>query len=169
MKGAGSWGWATWRRAWATFERDGNKLLDELELGGRLFEFELGGVAPHTRYLRKTIIGMQDSWATLWHASCFLNDLHALHPGRSLIQNIGMDGSGRHCPITDAYQVPLTDRPIKVEPIPVEQNEDAVERYADHFLANNWIRSAGPSRLLGRLRGKSTSLARKVATRLWRA
>lgn len=157
MLGGGSWGWATWRRAWATFERDGNKLLDALELSGRVDDFDLGGLAPYTRYLRKTILGMQDSWVTLWHASCFLNDLYALHPARSLVQNIGMDGTGRHCPATDAYRVALTDRPIKVEPVPVAQNEAAVARYCEHFLANNWAMPTRPAGILARLRQSALS------------
>ena len=41
LRGADCWGWATWKRGWDLFEKDGKKLLDELEKRKltKLFDF----------------------------------------------------------------------------------------------------------------------------------
>jgi len=45
-----------------------------------------------------------NSWAIRWYASIFLKGGLTLNPARSLIQNIGNDGSGIHSNNEDIYQ-----------------------------------------------------------------
>jgi hypothetical protein len=45
-----------------------------------------------------------------------------LYPGRSLVQNIGTDGSGIHCGVTTAMGVSLNNNKINVEKLPVKEN-----------------------------------------------
>lgn len=40
----------------------------------------------------------------------FIKDQYTLYPTRSLVQNIGMDGSGVHCDVTDYFDVPLSSK-----------------------------------------------------------
>lgn len=94
LRGADCWGWATWRRGWAVFEPDGASLLRGIEEAGLEKEFDLDGAFPYTAMLRDQIEGRTDSWAIRWYASAFLAGRLTLYPGRSLVVNIGLDGSG---------------------------------------------------------------------------
>lgn len=97
LRGADCWGWATWDRSWRFFEPDAARLLASLEERGLTYAFDLDGSYPYTQMLRDQIAGKADSWAIRWHASTYLRGMLTLHPGRSLVRNIGLDGSGVHC------------------------------------------------------------------------
>lgn len=96
LRGADCWGWATWRRGWAVYSADGAGLLEQLERRGLTGAFDLDGAFPYTQMLRDQVQGRNDSWAIRWHAAAFLADRLTLYPGRSLVRNIGLDGSGTH-------------------------------------------------------------------------
>lgn len=115
-----SWGWGTWARSWELFNPRGQELLDALEAKGLCREFDFDGTYPFTRMLRRQVKGENDSWAIRWNASLFLHNKLSLNAGKSLVRNIGFDGSGTHCGKGDLFQtelsggklcVPETDRP----------------------------------------------------------
>ena len=97
IKGADCWGWATWKRSWALFERDGKKLHKQIIARGLAKEFDFNGTAGYMRMLKNQISGKNNSWAIRWYASAFINNRLCLYPGKSLVCNIGLDGSGTHC------------------------------------------------------------------------
>lgn len=119
MRTGSSWGWATWRRAWAHFQPDAASLARQLERGGQLRAFNLEGGYDYFQQLRLNAEGRLKTWAVLWYASIFLADGLNLHPRRSLVKNIGHDGSGAHS-LPDARfgHEQLADR-IKVERVPL--------------------------------------------------
>lgn len=132
LRGADCWGWATWKDRWALFEPDGVKLLDELKRRRLTRRFDFNGNYPFTRMLANQIAGKNDSWAIRWHASAFLKGKFTLYPGKSLAQNIGVDGSGTHCGGTDKFTTVVATIPVRIEPIPVEESGEAFsafERY----------------------------------------
>ena len=96
IKWTGSWGWATWQRAWQLFNPDGRALLDELVRRKQTRQFDFNGSYGFTRMLRQQVEGRNNSWAIRWNASLFLADVLSLNVGRSLVQNTGFDGSGTH-------------------------------------------------------------------------
>src|SRR4029453_3210330 len=76
--------------------------------------------------------GRNDSWAVRWHASCFVHNLLTLHPGRSLVQNIGFDGiNATHCRTTERYDVNLNMLPISVERIEIADSVPARAIYQE--------------------------------------
>jgi hypothetical protein len=125
VAGADCWGWATWARAWAHFQPDGRLLLAELKQRRLTRAFDFDGTYPYTRMLRGQIAGRNDSWAVRWHASCFLRDLLMLYPGRSLVDNVGHDGSGTHCAAEATYTTAVAAAPVRVERIAVEASAAA--------------------------------------------
>lgn len=133
LKDTGSWGWATWKRAWDCFESDGSKLLEELTKRGLRRKFDMNGSYPFTKILMGQVKGGNDSWAIRWQASAFLNNGLTLFPGRSLVKNIGHDSSGTHCGSTANFDVALAERPIDVKPIPAEENADALAAFEQYF------------------------------------
>lgn len=123
LRGADCWGWATWKRAWNEFEPDGDKLLMQLESQNLFNQFDLDGAYPYTQMLKDQIAGKNNSWAIRWHASMFLRDKVTLHPGKSLVQNIGLDGSGVHTGQAKAYQTQLSQKRELQFPPEVVENE----------------------------------------------
>lgn len=96
LRGADCWGWGTWRRAWAHFNPDSDELLERLHSGPDVDDFDFGGAFPYHQMLKDQSAGKIDSWAIRWYASAFLDGMLTLYPGSSLVQNIGMEGSGTH-------------------------------------------------------------------------
>lgn len=124
IKFTGSWGWATWDRAWKHFNPDGAYLLNELRRRNLTHTFDFNGTYPYTRMLQRQVEGKNNSWAIRWNASLFLNDILSLNVGKSLVRNIGLDGSGTHCGNDNLYSSVLYTQPlpvVKIEPI-VESN-----------------------------------------------
>ena len=73
--------------------------------------------------LKHQIEGKNNSWAVRWYASAFLYNKLTLYPGRSLVNQIGMDGSGTHCDTNEMFDVSLTDSPILLSNIDVQESK----------------------------------------------
>ena len=125
LRGADCWGWATWRRGWAQFNPDGQFLLDELIRQNLLKAFDSNGVYSYSAMLKGQISGSNDSWAVRWYASAFLANKLTLYPGRSLVLNIGNDSSGTHCGTTNVFDVQLSNTPICLDNIAIEESATA--------------------------------------------
>lgn len=132
LPGADCWGWATWRRGWHLFDSDGQVLLDELKRRNLLKAFDFDGAYPYSKMLEGQIKGTNDSWAVRWYASAFLAGKLTLYPGRSLVHNIGNDGSGTHCGDDTSLDAELSETPIDlgtVEVMPSAAGRAAFEVY----------------------------------------
>jgi hypothetical protein len=149
LRGASCWGWATWSRAWSLFEPDGHKLLLELRRRDLTGLFDLDGAMAYTRMLRDQVRGRNDSWAIRWHASMFIADRLQLSPGRSLVRNIGFDGSGTHSASTGVYGVELAATPTPISRIVLEESAEARAALIQYYRRTR--RSIG-ARVIGRLR-----------------
>lgn len=135
IRGADCWGWATWRRAWDGFEMDGSKLLKELVQRKLKFKFNLMGSYNYTGMLKRQIAGVNDSWAIRWHASMFLQNKLTLYPGRSLIQNIGNDGSGTHFLQSDtSFNTFFDDKELSLAKIPIKVSKIATMSFVRFFV-----------------------------------
>lgn len=154
IKFTGSWGWATWERAWQHFNPDGQALLDELE-GRRLTRrFDFNGNYRFTRMLRRQVQGKNNSWAIRWNASLFLKDMLSLNVGRSLVQNNGFDGSGTHCGGGDLYGSQLWMQPLPVQKItPICENEAARAAFARYYHRTNGFWAKAIRRIKRTLKG----------------
>jgi hypothetical protein len=140
LKGADCWGWATWKRGWDLFESDGKALLQELKQRRLTHRFDFDGTYPYTKMLKHQIRGKKNSWAIRWYASAFLKDKLTLYPGHSLVLNIGLDSTGTNCSTTSAFTGDISDVPVKVELIPVEENLFARKQIGTYFQAvQPWI------------------------------
>ena len=139
LRGADCWGWATWRRAWSLFEADGQKLLAEIRRRELSHAFDYEGAVGNTEMLQMQIEGRNNSWAIRWHASAFLAGKLTLYPGKSLVCNIGNDGSGEHCGVTDRYRVRPSHTPVRVQRIETKENSAACKAWARfHRRGRGW-------------------------------
>jgi len=137
IKWAGSWGWATWQRAWQQFNPDGEALLAELKRRKLQKEFDFNGNYPFTRMLKKQVRGENDSWAIRWNASLFLNDILSLNAGKSLVQNIGFDGSGRHSGNQNIYTTNLYNRKLTINIPEIAENKAARKSFEKYYGITN--------------------------------
>ena len=154
IKWTGSWGWATWRRAWQHFNPNGQELLDELKRRKLTRRFDFNGKYGFTRMLRRQIEGKNNSWAIRWNASLFLADILSLNVGRSLVQNEGFDGSGTNCGNDGLYASNLWTKPLPVEKIqPIEENELARNAFEKYYARTNSFYAKALRRLKRTLKG----------------
>ena len=112
-----SWGWATWERAWQHFDpemKGFDALVEDRHLRDR---FNLGGAYDYFDLLKRQRRGSIDSWAIRWYLSVFIRGGLTLYPARTLVRNIGFDGSGTHCAEADFEQASM-QADFRVEEFP---------------------------------------------------
>ena len=152
----GSWGWATWQRAWRHFNPNGQQLLDELLRRRLTRRFDFDGRYGYTRMLRRQIAGQNNSWAIRWNASLFLDGILSLNVGRSLVQNMGFDGSGTNCGGGNLYASRLCMDRNEVRRIsPVEENVEARQAYVRYYARTNSFWAKAIRRIKRTLKGDS--------------
>jgi hypothetical protein len=154
IKWTGSWGWATWDRAWKHFNPNGNELLQELEERKLTYVFDFNGKYGFTRMLRRQIEGKNNSWAIRWNASLFLKDILSLNVGRSLVQNEGFDGSGTNCGGGGLYASHLYLQSLPITPIsPIEENKEARQAFIRYYARTNSFWAKAIRRIKRTLKG----------------
>jgi len=125
---ASCWGWGTWARAWKYLEYDIHKLIPRFDKKLRK-KFNMDGTFNYWHQMELNRDGRINSWAIRWYASIFLNNGLCLHPSRSLVNNIGFDGTGVHCGKEPIYDVPLLSYQIKEFEELLEENPEAIKRF----------------------------------------
>lgn len=154
IKWTGSWGWATWQRAWQLFNPDGKALLAELRRRHLTRRFDFNGKYGFTRMLRRQTEGKNNSWAIRWNASLFLADILSLNVGRSLVSNIGFDGSGTNCGGGGLYASRLHQGSLAVEKIsPIAENEEARRAFERYYGRTNSFWAKAVRRIKRTLKG----------------
>ncbi len=114
-----SWGWATWQRAWRHFDADAND-YEKLAMNRNLIKkFDLDGHYSYFKMLRKQQSGKSESWAIRWYLSVFMHNGLALYPKKTLVRNIGFDGSGVNCTVSSIAEANL-DMDFRVQTMPIE-------------------------------------------------
>jgi glycosyltransferase involved in cell wall biosynthesis len=131
---ATSWGWATWARAWKNFEPDINKLIARFN-AEKKFDFSIEYTMNFWKQMEEFKAGKNNSWAIRWYASIFLQNGLTLNPSRSLVHNIGHDGTGVHSNVENMYGVNVSKEPIKQFPAELKENEQA-HQAIKRFLKN---------------------------------
>ncbi|TXB65417.1 glycosyltransferase [Vicingus serpentipes] len=133
IKGADCWGWATWKNKWSIFNKNGEDLLNKIETQGLQNDFDFDSSYPYTQMLKDQVLGYNNSWAIRWYASSFLKHKYCLYPGVSLVQNIGIDGSGTHSGISNSWDVNLSKTAINIVKQPAIENKLAKKQFIKYF------------------------------------
>lgn len=148
VRGAFCWGWATWKRGWELYEHDAKRALEQIVERELMYDFDFQGSDPLTLILQATVLADQraDSWATRWMATACIRGKYTLYPGRSLVTNIGFDGSGRHANHETRYDTPLSDTYPQPGTVPVEIDARVIAAHRELFLS--WRTARSPKRKL---------------------
>ena len=153
-KVTGSWGWATWKRAWDKFNPEGQELLNEIKRRRLTRQFDFNGKYPYTRMLKRQINGKNDSWAIRWNATLFLNDMLSLNAGRSLVQNIGFDGSGIHSGSDEIYSTDLFKDKLSIDIAETIEDKSARKAFVKYYGLTNSFRAKAKRRINRFLRSR---------------
>ncbi len=125
------WDWGTWKRAWDDFD---NKIEIMQQFNSQMIsKVNFDNTYPYWEQLELNRTGKIQTWFVFWYVKVFLTDGLALFPRRSLVKNIGNDGSGVHCGKTDVYDVTLSSVPIKVFAIPLQESRKAFYQHKKYF------------------------------------
>ena len=133
-RAATSWGWATWDRAWKNFEPDIDLIISRFDQEKK-HRFTIDGTMNFWKQIQEFKSGKNNSWAIRWYASIFLKGGLTLNPSKSLIDNIGHDGTGIHSGMNDIYHVIINPQPIQSFPEKIEENQ-LVYHSIKNFLKN---------------------------------
>lgn len=165
LPAADCWGWATWRTGWTVFEPSGSKLLKSLIDQNLKREFNYDNSFPFFEMLEDQVEGKNDSWAIRWQASAFLSGMVTYHPARSLVQNIGFDGTGTHGGTSIRWDTAFGDVPPPVS-ARAEIDEEILLLYREFYASisshSNAVRIArSPVRAIQKM-------LTKVVNRIWK-
>ncbi len=125
-RAAHSWGWATWKRAWDKFNPDIENLIAQFDRK-KINDFSFEGKMNFWKQIKEFKAGKNNSWAIRWYASVFLNGGLTLNPTRSLVNNIGHDGTGVHSNIENIYDVAIYPNQIKNFPTEIKEDKRMYE------------------------------------------
>ena len=107
------WGWATWKDRWKDYEHNIRKTIKDLKdqnIINRLPQ-DLKSYCNN----EKIIQGKEDIWSLSWTMTHYLKNSLILYPPKSIIDNIGFDGTGVHCVKTKVFKTkPLKQYNIKL-------------------------------------------------------
>ena len=141
LKFMSCWGWGTWQRAWADLILDPIMLISKISQTNKLDEFNLDNTISLSGQLEDNITGKIQTWAAKWAASIFIQEGLCLYPNQSLVENIGLDGSGEHCgkDSKKKHSVCLTNA-VEVKKISITESQVG-RKYLTRFYNNASKRS----------------------------
>lgn len=90
-----SWGYATWADRWSQINFNGKELLEIVKnrkIGNKL---NFGSI-NYQNMLKNQVDNLNNSWAVRFYVSMYLKNGLFLYPNKSLLRNIGFDGTGIH-------------------------------------------------------------------------
>lgn len=106
------WGWATWKDRWekADFSMADFGAFDSSKSLTDAYGYWIGRDSLTT--LRSYMRGEKDVWACRWVYAHFKHHAVCICPTQSLVDNIGLDGSGSNCGPSTSLQNDLDSPPI---------------------------------------------------------
>lgn len=128
------WGWATWKRAWDCYNGDAQYLYLKIKSEGLLDVLNINTIHGFEEQLRTNAEGKMHTWFIKWNASVIISHGYSLYPNKSLVQNVGFDGSGEHCGPTNQFWCPCLAEKIIVKKQEVRFNKKAIrllKRFGD--------------------------------------
>lgn len=105
-----SWGWATWKRAWDYFDPSADGWEERLRDGEARRRFDLDGHFAYSKMLARQMRRSVGAWDIRWYYTVFAHDGLVLFPPRTLVTNVGFDGSGTH----DRLALPTHQAPLEM-------------------------------------------------------
>ena len=132
-RGADCWGWGTWSDRWNLVEWNSRELISELNSRNLNRKFNLNNSYCFSCMLQRQAKGEIDSWAIRWHASMFLQNRLTLYPDKSLIKNIGFDGTGSHAGRNEFYTTDLSESKVTIPNLEIIESSSDIRKLARSY------------------------------------
>ncbi len=107
------WGWATWADRWKYYEKNTERVMESFS-SEDIVRFNLDGAENFWSQVEANRDGKIDTWAIYWYAKIFENGGLCLNPVVSFVDNIGLDGSGIHCGISEKIECTVFGESYKI-------------------------------------------------------
>lgn len=132
------WGWGTWKESWNYLITDIDYLHNKIYSLSDLDELKFEGVLDPQilEQLEDNYNGKIKTWAFKWFLSIFIRKGLCLYPKKSLVNNIGLDGSGENCGVTNIFEVDLASN-IKVKRTLIEESKYALKYLKKYYKYGN--------------------------------
>jgi hypothetical protein len=121
------WGWGTWKRAWQFYNDDAKDIFLKLAQSNRMREFDFNYSGVFLGQVNANRLGIMRTWAVKWYASTFLRNGLALHPYKSMVDNIGFDGSGDNSGATNNFKNSSLCESVTISDIGLTENQYVVD------------------------------------------
>lgn len=96
------WGWGTWKEKWIHFNKEPLRITNNWTKD-QINKFNLDGYYDFYNQITQNATGKKNTWAVFWYATIFENDGLCINPTKTLVYNIGMDGSGTNSGLSNIY------------------------------------------------------------------
>lgn len=126
-----SWGFGTWKRCWEKIIWDLDNLHGLFMHKDIIRGFDKWGGRDHYQTMSDLLNSKNSSWSIRFHFTGYINGTYTIYPNKSLISNIGCDGTGTHCGVRN-LKIELMDRPIVIPDNP-KFDKDRNKSYIQSF------------------------------------
>lgn len=136
-----AWGWGTWKDRWQFFEDKIYKKDFKILLNKAVRQKFDHGFVYSDMLVRQCVKGYV-TWDILWYWTCFKKEMLTLFPVKTMVNNIGMDGTGVHY-TDDAVQNRIEDlEVVHTNNFPKEIKEQKkvrqqIENVLDHVVSKD--------------------------------
>ena len=152
-----TWGWATWKDRWDLLIKDPGEIYKEVVKRNFQHRFTQNGSNPdYFSQLEMEVFGKKNIWDIKWYGTVMLNDGLSLYPNKSLVDNIGFDGSGTHY-VANVVGHKSKMRSSKIDTFPsvIAENIDArtaMEAYFNSQKPSFWDKAIYKLKLIFKLK-----------------
>ncbi|MFA0712124.1 hypothetical protein AB4615_11860 [Vibrio splendidus] len=155
-RGMNCWGWGTWENRWDKFEKNPQRLVSQWSVDD-ISRFNLDNSYPFWKQVIANNSGKINTWAIFWYATIFENKGLCLNVSQSLVDNIGLDGSGENCSSSsNFYRTEVTTAKYRHgQTIPLVENVAALGKIKKYCINNK------PS-FISRVINRSKKIIRKL-------
>ena len=147
-------GWATWQRAWKHYPCEIEELYNYWKNDWRKFNYWNHDGRDLVNQLVNNYNGTLRTWFIRWYAEMFRRGGLALYPGRSLVTNIGFDGTGDNCHKLERnpYWVEHLAQKVRVKRIKKLKENKWAAREIYAFHSGYWYNRRRRRKLLNRIK-----------------
>ncbi len=134
-----SWGWGTWKEKWLTVDWNVSDFSNFIVKKQQRKFFEQSGNDVSSMLLKQQL-GKIDSWSIRFNFASFKASEPTIYPTKSLIKNIGIDGSGTHMKKSEKYSTSITDKIDDSHFVPSEKIDTKIQATFKEFYNTSFIR-----------------------------
>lgn len=140
-----SWGFGTWKRCWKKTIWDVDNLRGIFRHKSIIYDFNNHGGPYSSEIMISLLNGRNSSWSIRFGFAAYLNGGMAVMPNKSLIENIGFDGTGTHCGIMEQSVDMMDHRPIVPEVVKFDKkcNYQLKRQFVPHKLPHRVLSILG--------------------------